>query len=200
MTKSGKSKKKEAPEPGEEQLQLRAERLQRELDEKNSTLEEYTVLIKQLQADFDNYRKRMDTEQKRMSQYAKEGMVEDMLPILDSFEKAVQHCSEEGIEGTGIIGIHKQLDSLMVKWGVTEIDASGCFNPNFHEALMVEEADEDNLVLEVFQKGYQHQGRVIRSTKVKVSKVSDKDECGQCNCDNNGCQQEEHNQDDQITR
>ncbi len=177
MTKPGKSRKKDQPDDGaeeapptDEQMQLRAERLQRELDEKNNTLEEYTGLLKQLQADFDNYRKHMEGEREKVFQFAKGDMIAELLPIIDSFENAAHHCEQKTETGEGVMGIYKQLGALLEKWGVQEIDTTCEFDPNFHEALMVEEGDEDNKIIEVFQKGYILGTKVIRTSKVKVSK------------------------------
>ncbi len=101
-------------------------------------------------------------------------VLENLLPVIDNFERALEHISEEekdlGIT-KGIEMIYKQLMDTMTELGVKEIDALHQeFDPNLHHAVTHEENDayDDNLVAEVFQKGYMYKETVLRYSMVKV--------------------------------
>jgi molecular chaperone GrpE len=133
-------------------------------------------------ADFDNYRKRMAREQERIRKTAAEKLIQDVLPILDHLELALQHIEDEtdGL-AQGVSMVHKQFSDVLQGHGLTPIEAAGKpFDPNFHEALQQvphEEIEADHVAQE-FQKGYLLGETVIRPTKVIVStgpKDSDED-------------------------
>jgi molecular chaperone GrpE len=127
-------------------------------------------------ADFDNYRKRTRQEMEDAGRNAVKNLVADLLGVLDSFERALQHTGgSEGSEAVreGVLLIHRQLLDTLVKHGVQPIEALGePFDPQFHEAIMrVEPSDEHpaGTVVEELRKGYLLQGRVLRATLVKVA-------------------------------
>ena len=126
-----------------------------------------------LMADFQNQKKRFDKEKADIHQNANEKIVKNLLEVLDNFERALDATKDadpnlhEGMEL-----IFKQLMAALEKAGVAEIKALGEeFDPNFHNAVMMEETDEyeSNKVSEVMQKGYTLNSRVIRPSMVKVA-------------------------------
>lgn len=146
------------------------------LKEKAQKADEYFDRVLRLQADFDNYKKRLDKERLEFIKFANEELILEMLTILDDFERAVESgkaSHDFDILYKGIEMISNDLKEFLKKNGVQEIESKGRpFNPNEHEAMMQEETDAhpENHVIEEFQKGYTLNGRVIRPAKVKVAK------------------------------
>ncbi|MEW5758185.1 MAG: nucleotide exchange factor GrpE [Candidatus Omnitrophota bacterium] len=129
-----------------------------------------------LQAEFDNVRKRMQKEQDLFIKFANEGLIVELLGILDDLERTVEAAEEEREDFTtflkGIEMILAHLYELLKKKGLLPIEAKGKkFDPSMHEALLVEETDKfpENVVIEELQKGYKLEDRVIRTAKVKVA-------------------------------
>jgi molecular chaperone GrpE len=125
-------------------------------------------------AEFENHKKRSERERQEYFKIALAGFVNDFLPILDNFERALEHARPEDLEsdfGQGIVIIRKQLHELWKRYGLIPIDTSGAFDPNLHEAVATEETDEvpPNTILEELQKGYFLNDRLIRPAFVKVS-------------------------------
>ncbi len=142
------------------------ERLQKEIEEMKG-------LAQRTQADFINYKKRVEKEKRELTVFANEKIVTEMLTIIDNFERALQSEKENSDTAfyKGVELILKQFTDTLCKFGLGEIDALNQeFDPNFHHAVMQEEADEPNKVVEVLQKGYKLNDRVIRPSMVKVSK------------------------------
>ncbi len=145
------------------------------LKDKIENLEEK---VKQTQAELINYRKRKDEEVASLLKFANKDLILEILPILDNFERALSSKSinpefDKYQEGYGLLYSH-MIDTLK-KFGVEEIPALDCvFDPNLHEALMIgqDPEKEDDIVLEVFNKGYMLKDRVLRPSKVKVNKVN----------------------------
>lgn len=129
-----------------------------------------------LQADFDNYKKRLEKDKLEFVKFANEEIIIETLKILDDFERAVEAGKSKhdfDVLYKGVEMIWKDMKEFLKKKGVTEIQAKGkLFNPHEHEAMMQEETDEhpEDHVSEEFQKGYMLHGRIIRPAKVKVSK------------------------------
>jgi len=141
--------------------------LQKDLDELK---ERYVRKL----AEFENHKKRSERERQEYFKIALAGFVHDFLPILDNFERALQHARPEDLEsdfGQGIVIIRKQLAELWRRYGLIPIDTSGPFDPNVHEAVATEERDDvpPNTILEELQKGYFLNDRLIRPAFVKVS-------------------------------
>ena len=130
----------------------------------------YLDLALRLQADFDNYRKRKEREIEDYKKVATSGIVTDLLTIVDDLDRALEHAKEDDDLVVGIKGVRTNLMKILENNGLKEIPAEGKFDPNFHEALMAVEGEEDDQIAEVFQKGYTLNGKVIRYTKVKVTK------------------------------
>jgi molecular chaperone GrpE len=126
-----------------------------------------------LAADFDNYRKRVAREQAELSTRANERLLNELLPVLDDLERAleaaVQH--EEAKLEEGVQLVHRSLLALLERHGLSEIDTEGRFDPHVHEALLTQpdEGAEEGAVLQVLQKGYRLGGRVLRPARVIVA-------------------------------
>ena len=164
-----------AEETKKNKILLTAEEFQA-LEDKAKKSDEYYDRLLRLQADFDNYKKRLEKEKIEFIKFANEEIIAEILKILDDFERAVEAGKikhDFDILYKGIEMIHKDLRDFLKQNGIDEIDAKGkLFNPHEHEAMMQEETDahpEDH-VIEEFQKGYTLNGRVIRPSKVKVAK------------------------------
>jgi molecular chaperone GrpE len=140
---------------------------------------------KRTAADFENYKKRKEAENKELLEFAKEVVVVKLLPTLDSLEQALHHMPDESTEKLngefskkyqnwqkGIEILLVQLDKTLAEMGVKKIEALGKkFDPNFHEALReAESAEEEGTVLEELQTGFVLNGKVIRPSQVVISK------------------------------
>ena len=147
------------------------ENLKKELGQKNKTIEELTDTLKRLQAEFENYRKRVEKEKVEFVRYAGAMAVEKLLPVLDSFELAVKNSEDKEKFVQGVKMIYAQFVSALADIGLRQIKAEGeQFDPYKHEVLMKEESDKpEGTILEEFQKGYMLNDKVLRFSKVKVS-------------------------------
>ena len=127
-----------------------------------------------LQAEFDNFRKRTAKEKLDLTATASENVIKDILPVLDDFERALQNMEKNGNEADmqGVTLIFNKLKDTLKKKGLEEIDAMGAdFNTDEHEALTMipaPEEDKKGKVLDVIQKGYKLNGKVIRFARVVV--------------------------------
>jgi molecular chaperone GrpE len=155
-------------EPGEDeaaQLIADIESLQRERDDLLDT-------TKRLQADFENYRKRVLREQTDLVERASEGMVEQLLPVLDSFELALANLEGDGdIERVrkGIELVYAEFLGVLERAGLEPIAAHGApFDPNEHEAVLQDDGDGEPHVGDVLRAGWKLKGRVLRPAMVKV--------------------------------
>lgn len=123
-------------------------------------------------ADFDNYRKRADREKQDFFKYALAGTLRDLLPILDNFDRALEHAEQGDEFHRGVSLIYKQLFDVLTKHGVKVIDESNVrFDPNIHEAVVREEDPSvpSHTVVQVLQKGYSLHDRLLRPAMVKVA-------------------------------
>ena len=125
------------------------------------------------QAEFENARRRAAKEQQDFRDFALIDTIKTILPVVDSFERALQAKSEGAEFRNGVELIYKQLQDVLGKLGVQPIKAKGePFDPHVHEAIeMVETADAaDHEVLEEWQRGYKLRDRLLRPAMVKVAK------------------------------
>ena len=148
------------------------------IEEKDSLLLEYEDLLKRKQAEFENYTKRVKREFDENKKYATAELVLDIITTIDNFERAIDSAkSSNDFDALleGIVIVENQLKNVLEKkYGVIVIDDVGEeFDPNIHDAIMMEESSEyeDDTVIENLQKGYQMYDRVLRPAKVKVAKV-----------------------------
>jgi molecular chaperone GrpE len=128
------------------------------------------------QAEFENTRKRVSREQQEFREFALADALKSLLPILDSFERAMQHHHGAKSEfRSGVELIYKQLQDALEKLGVRPISAKGeTFDPRLHEAIeMVDTSNaKDHEVLEEMQRGYKLKDRLLRPAMVKVARNS----------------------------
>lgn len=133
--------------------------------------EDYKALVQRIQADFDNYRKRNNESIKNARIEGNNEVIISLLPVVDAVEIAIKVIPDEKSK-EGVALILKQIQTLFAKYGITEICANGeCFNPDLHNAVMqVEDEDNSGKVVDVLQKGYIRDGKVVRYAMVKVAK------------------------------
>ena len=138
--------------------------------------DDYYDLLLRKTAEFDNYRKRIERERQAFSEATAAEVMEDLLPLLDDLERALK--ADAGIESAdayrrGVELIHKRLEDLLRRRGVTPIEALGTdFDPNYHQAVAhdLAEGRRDNEVIEEFRRGYLLGDRLLRPSMVKVAK------------------------------
>jgi molecular chaperone GrpE len=126
-------------------------------------------------AEFDNYRKRVERDRRDSVQFAAIDFVQELLPVIDDFERALQ-IDAPGAESyrQGLEIIHRALMEMLRKRGVTPIEAVGTtFDPQVHQAVAYEEAQDrhDGEVMEQFTRGYRLGDKLIRPAMVKVAKA-----------------------------
>ncbi|ETI89058.1 nucleotide exchange factor GrpE [Clostridium butyricum] len=139
-------------------------KLQEELDTTKDTL-------LRLRAEYDNYRRRSIKEKEGIYSDAYVDVVKEILPVIDNLERAIAADGTLEDLKKGVEMTMKGCQDAFSKLGVEEIDATGEFDPNFHNAVMhiEDESLEKNVVAEVFQKGYKKDDKIIRHTMVKVA-------------------------------
>ncbi len=143
--------------------------LQRLRAERDSLLDR----LARTQAEFENARRRAGKEQQEFRDYAAVDVIKSLLPVIDSFERALRAKSDATDFRGGIELIYKQLQDSLAKLGVRPVPAVGePFDPHYHEAIeMVETTDAaDHEVLEELQRGYKFKDRLLRPAMVKVAK------------------------------
>jgi molecular chaperone GrpE len=126
-----------------------------------------------LAADFDNYRKRVAREQVELTRRANERILNELLPVLDDLERALEAAAEheEAKLEEGVRLVHRSLLGLVERHGLSEIETEGAFDPHVHEALLAQpgEGAEEGSVLQVLQKGYRLGDKVLRPARVIVA-------------------------------
>jgi len=174
-------KDKKMEEKAKEEKKDKLEILEKELAKKEEELADCKDKMLRLAAELDNFKKRVEREKLEHMKFALEEFAKELLPFLDNLERAVAMAKEtkdmdkmiEGIELT-LSGYFKTLERFGLKTFVAEGQR---FDPNYHEALSVEENPdvEDNIVLKEFLRGYTLHDKVIRPALVVVSKKNQKD-------------------------
>ena len=133
--------------------------------------------LARMQAEFDNARKRTAKEQQEFRDYAAADAIKSLLPVLDSFERALTVKSEAAEFRNGVELIYKQLQSALEKLSLQPIKATGeQFNPHVHEAIEMVDTSEvpDHQVIEELQRGYKMKDRLLRPAMVRVARNSGK--------------------------
>ena len=144
------------------------------LEEEKAKYAELNDKYLRLFSEFDNYRKRTAKEKLDLTATASENVIKDILPVLDDFERALQNMEKNGNEADiqGVTLIFNKLKDTLKKKGLEEIEAMGAeFNTDEHEALTLIPATEESQkgkVMDVIQKGYKLNGKVIRFARVVV--------------------------------
>lgn len=157
---------KPAPSPEEELAASRAE-----------TQKNWDLYLR-ARADLENYRKRVQRDKEDLARFANEGILREVLPVMDNLERALDHARKDNQGGEGLVkGVEMTLDQLqkaLGKFGVTPVDALGApFDPAFHEAMGQLESTEypPNTVAQQMQKGYLLHDRLLRPALVMVTKA-----------------------------
>ena len=146
-----------------------------ELEQLRQQAEENYQRLLRAQADFDNFRRRTRQEKEEFAKYASLKLVEQLLPVVDNFDRALavgRDSKDYDALLKGVDMIFRQLDQVLANEGLKAMDAVGQpFNPEFHQAIMQVESDEheEGIVVEEVQKGYMLKDKVLRPAMVKVS-------------------------------
>ena len=158
------------PDPGAEeaeQFESDLASLQRERDDLLDT-------TRRLQADFENYRKRVAREQASLAERSTERLLEKLLPVLDSFELAVMNLDQSDVDEMvrkGIDLVYAELVAVMERAGLQRIEANHApFDPNEHEAVLQDDGDGEPHVEDVLRTGWKLKGRVLRPAMVNVTR------------------------------
>jgi molecular chaperone GrpE len=156
------------PEPVDELAAVTAER-----DQLQTEIAELQDRLLRRQAEFENYRRRVERDRSDFLQYAGMEVVREILPILDDFERAVKVESADAGYRKGVELIYQRLEETLKKIGLEPIESStgGEFDPNLHQAVVRFETEEapDHTILEEFQRGYNFKGKLLRPAMVKVA-------------------------------
>ena len=148
-----------------------------ELEQLQGERAELLDTLRRVQADFENYRKRVLREQTALVERATERLVADLLPVLDSFDGAVSSFGSADTPEAekvrdGVVSIRAQLGTVLEKAGLERVDATGAeFDPNEHEAVMQDDGDGEPRVGEILRTGYRLKGRVLRPAMVRVTRA-----------------------------
>jgi molecular chaperone GrpE len=172
MDKSAKGNEIEGNNLEKEAQQGQVIMLQAECEEKDKQIKEYCQMLQRLQAEFENYKKRIEREQKTYTEQANADLVLKLLPVLDNFERALQSETPD-IDAfkKGVAMIFSQLIKTLKAEGLSPINACGEeFDPYYHECVLTIVGYEDDTVIEELEKGYMFKNRVLRPSKVKVGK------------------------------
>lgn len=146
---------------------------------------ELTDTLVRRQADFENYRKRIERERQTEHHRGIEALIESLLPVMDGFERALAAHADPGYENyrKGFELIYRQLENILSKKGLEQIDAEGKpFDPHLHHAVeRIESSDyPDGTVVGVMQTGYIFHGKVLRPAMVRVT-ANSRSEIAQAN-------------------
>jgi len=151
--------------------------LSAELEKEKTKSEDYLRRLQYLQADLENYRKRVEKEMSDNRQFGNQRILSDLIVVNDELELALREAEESGenptiVEGVGMV--HKRLQSILSKEGVEKIHSLGSrFNPDLHEAaLRVVSDKEEGTIVEEIRQGYTLRGKVLRPSIVKVAENS----------------------------
>ena len=145
--------------------------LKRELSNTKKLANEYLDSLQRLQAEFDNYRKRIISENAEREKLANEKIIMNLLEILDTFDKALKN---KNVDLNGIKLIFKQFNLILKNYGLAPITTKDCeFDSKFHEAILTQTSNEkkEGIILEELEKGYLLNDKLLRASKVIVSKT-----------------------------
>jgi molecular chaperone GrpE len=143
--------------------------------ELQTRIEELTQDLQRLQADFENYRKRMDNERISLTELTKAATILKLLPVVDDIERAVSHVPEDLSENTwaqGVTGLARNVHKSLHELGLVKVNAEPGtpFDPDVHEAVVMEEGEgEQEVIAEELRPGYKLGEQLIRPAMVKVT-------------------------------
>lgn len=150
--------------------------LESKLEEQRRLADENYQRYLRAQADFENFRRRARQEKEEFTKYASAKLIEQLLPVVDNFERALASAKNNKDYDAllkGVDMIYRQLEQALAAEGLTPIESVGKpFNPEFHQAIMQVESEEheEGIVVEEMMKGYMLKEKVLRPAMVKVSK------------------------------
>ncbi len=152
------------------------EDLRAQLDEAQREATQFHALMQRVQADFVNYKRRMEEERTALQERANESLVLRLLPVLDDYERALQYVPD--VEefrpwAAGVELVYRNFKGVLESFGVTPIQALGMgFDPMEHESVSYEFSDDfaEGMVMSVVREGYKLHGRVLRPAQVTVSR------------------------------
>ena len=164
----------------EENIDEQLEEIDAEIVDEDSNVEElsedeneFKEKYQRLLADFTNFKKREEKARADFKKFASSNLIEELLPVLDNFDRALKDQDEEDSFVKGIMMTRDSFWKVLEKEGLEEIESDGVeFDPNFHHAFQTEENEDfkSNYIIETYQKGYKLNDRVIRPSMVKVAK------------------------------
>ncbi|MBN1154808.1 nucleotide exchange factor GrpE [candidate division KSB1 bacterium] len=155
---------------GEDQADRQSEE---ERTEEVGSQENYLDLLIRLKAEFSNYKRRIERERLELADLVRGELIHKLLPILDDYDLMFNHLDEEDEKSAGFKTIYKKLMSILESEGLVAMECIGRqFDPNLHEAMLIESGSEedDNMIVEEWQKGYFYKSKLLRAAKVKVIK------------------------------
>ncbi len=147
--------------------------LETNLSQAEADLEKSKDKNVRLLAEFDNYKRRTRDEKIHLSRYSGEKIICDLLPVFDDLHRSLENSekTDEKSFKDGIELINSKLLKVLEEHSISPIESIGEeFDPEYHEALMSEAGDEDDIVVKEFEKGFKYHDRIIRHAKVVVSK------------------------------
>jgi molecular chaperone GrpE len=146
-----------------------------ELEKQKKLADEYLDDLKRIQADFENFAKRVEKEQEEARKYSNAGVLLELVKLREDFERALSEKQDNKGFLEGIEMIYKNLNEVLKSNGVSEISAKNeKLDPFKHEVLSFREGEEDNVIVEEVQKGFMIHDRVLRHSKVIVTKSGGK--------------------------
>jgi len=160
-----------------EELQAQLDAAKEKLEKEKAKADDYLRRLQYLQADFENYRKRVEKEMSDNRQFGNQRLLSDLIIVNDELELALREAEESKenptiLEGVGMV--HKRLQTILSKEGVEKIQSAGSkFNPDLHDAALRVESDEaEGTIVEEIRQGYTLKGKVLRPSIVKVAENS----------------------------
>jgi len=176
MSEKPEIQKEGVQEEPQEEKTTEAEKLKQKIQALEEEKKELWDRLLRLQAEFENYKKRSKKEMEAFKESAHEAVIKDVLYVLDNIERALE-AAEKGADKNGLLEgmklIHKQFKETLKRYGVEEIVAlNSKFNPILHQAVMSVDGDKDkdDMIVQEIEKGYLIKGRLLRPSKVVVSK------------------------------
>lgn len=142
-----------------------------------SDLLKWKDLAMRTAADLENFRKRAARDREEAMRYANQGLLEDLLPVLDNFEMGMQAAAQDSSSMIyiGMEMVRKQLQDFLANQGLKEVAAEGVFDPNVHEAVsqVVEPGKEEGQIVRVVRRGFTLRDRLLRPASVVVAKAAE---------------------------
>jgi len=174
MTDANSETTAPGPQPNADPGAAEAAQFESDLDALQRERDDLLDTTRRVQADFENYRKRVVREQTALVERSTEALLEQLLPVLDSFELAVRNLEGSEVDEKvrkGIELVYAELTGVMERSGLERIEARGArFDPNEHEAVLQDDGDGEPRVEDVLRAGWKLKGRVLRPAMVKVTR------------------------------